>query len=282
WSNDLGGVTLGLRNRTNYLGRYERGMLLASVATGSGAAGRLGFYGRWSNPIRHLMPRTQSSVAAWDVEGRAGVALSVDRALRQHLGFGPDPHVGFDALWMATTDLAYVDRRLWDDAGTVEAGPWASIEMRRGATLLRARLGARGGIVYSNPGPGIVSSSRYDIEGFGRFTGAASMRTPFLIRTRRSPTRFSGAAVRCSYGRTSSTTLRATLTCAASGATWAGAGRCPRTSSSPALCGGATRVSCGRWRWRRSPIARSWTRSRSPPTRWDSASRCCSTRGWAS
>jgi len=193
WSNDLGGVTLGLRNRTNYLGRYERGMLLASVATGSGAAGRLGFYGRWSNPIRHLMPRTQSSVAAWDVEGRAGVALSVDRALRQHLGFGPDPHVGFDALWMATTDLAYVDRRLWDDAGTVEAGPWASIEMRRGATLLRARLGARGGIVYANPGPGIVSSSRYDIEGFGRFTGAASMRTPFLFGTTLGVRVFGGA-----------------------------------------------------------------------------------------
>src|SRR6058998_1519392 len=26
WSNDFGGVTLGLRNRTNYLGRYERGV----------------------------------------------------------------------------------------------------------------------------------------------------------------------------------------------------------------------------------------------------------------
>src|SRR5438067_1269097 len=125
--------------------------------------------------------------------GRAGVALSVDRALRQHLGFGPDPHVGFDALWMATTDLAYVDRRLWDDAGTVEAGPWASIKMRRGATLLRARLGARGGIVYANPGPGIVSASRYDTEGIGRFTGAATMRTPFLFGTTLGVRVFGGA-----------------------------------------------------------------------------------------
>src|SRR5437763_13250406 len=94
---------------------------------------------------------------------------------------------------MATTDLAYVDRRLWDDAGTGEAGRGASIELRRGATLLRARLGARGGVVYSNPGPGIVSSSRYDIEGFGRFTGAASMRTPFLLGTTLGVRVFGGA-----------------------------------------------------------------------------------------
>src|SRR5438034_2919967 len=40
-------------------------------------------YGRWSNPIRHLMPRTETGVAAWAVEGRAGVALSLDRALRE-------------------------------------------------------------------------------------------------------------------------------------------------------------------------------------------------------
>src|SRR5207249_11758938 len=110
WSNDLGGVTLGLRNRTNYLGRYDRGMLLASVATGTGAAGRFGFYGRWSNAIRHLVPRTETSVTGWHVEGRAGVALAIDRALREHLDFGADPHVGFDALWMATADIGYGDR----------------------------------------------------------------------------------------------------------------------------------------------------------------------------
>src|SRR2546427_13203026 len=56
--------------------------------------------------------------------GRTGVAVQVDRSLRRHLDFGPDPHVGFDALWMATTDLGYLDRGLWDDAGTVEARPW--------------------------------------------------------------------------------------------------------------------------------------------------------------
>jgi len=183
WSNDFGGVTLALRNRTNYLGRYDKSLQLASVATSAGAADRFGFYGSWSNAVRHLMPRTETSLAGWAVEGRAGVALSIDRALREHLGFGADPHVGFDALWMATTDMGYVDRRLWDDAGTVEAGPWVATTVQRGAALVRARLAVRAGLVYSNPGPGYGSSTRYDVDGFGRFTGEASVRAPFPLGT---------------------------------------------------------------------------------------------------
>jgi len=195
WSNDFGGVTVALRNRTNYLGRYDRGLQLASVATGTGAADRWGFYGRWSDPIRHLTPRTETSLAAWYLEGRGGVALSTDRALREHLSFGADPHVGFDALWMATTSLGYLDRRLWDDAGTVEAGPWVSTTVQRGAAVFRARLGARAGVVYFNPGPGVVAANRYDVDGFGRFTGEASLRTPLWLGTTLGVRLFGGAYV---------------------------------------------------------------------------------------
>src|SRR5256886_6788014 len=193
WSNDFGGVTLAMRNRTNYLDRYNRGLSIASAATGNGTSQRFGFYGRWSNPIRHLMPRTETGVAAWAVEGRAGVALSLDRALREHLGFGADPHLGFDALWMATTDLGYLDRRLWEDAGTVEAGPWVSTSVQRGPALGRARLAAPGGPAYSNPSPGYASSSRYDVEGFGRFAGEASVRAPFALGTTIGVRLFGGA-----------------------------------------------------------------------------------------
>ena len=193
WSNDFGGVTLGVRNRTNYLGRYDRGLVLGSVGTASDAENRFGFYGRWSNPIAHLTPRTTTSVAGWYVEGRAGVLLSMDRALRQHLGFGADPHAGFDALWMATTNLGYLDRRLWDDAGTVEGGPWIATTVQQGSAVVRARLGARAGLVYSNPGPGYTSSSRYDVEAFGRFTGEASVRAPFPLGTRIGVRLFGGA-----------------------------------------------------------------------------------------
>jgi hypothetical protein len=183
WSNDFGGATLGLRERQNYLGRYDRLLFLASVATRADATRRYGGYLRVGNPIGHVTPRTETSFAVWSGEGRAGAALSADRSLRQHLTFGAEPHVGFDALWMATTDLGYLDRRLWDDAGTVEAGPWVSTTVRHGGTLVRARLGARAGVVYFNPGPGVTATNRYDVDGFARLTGEASVRAPFWAGT---------------------------------------------------------------------------------------------------
>src|SRR5439155_17580910 len=38
WYNEPGGITLGLRERSNYLGSYDRGLLLGSVATRQGAS----------------------------------------------------------------------------------------------------------------------------------------------------------------------------------------------------------------------------------------------------
>src|SRR5207247_7317904 len=105
------GITPGLGERSDCLGSCGRGLLLGSVAPRDGATNRAGFYARWSNPVRHPLPRTATTVAAWAVEGRAGVALAVDRSLRRHLAFGAGPHVGFAAMWMATTTVGCLDRR---------------------------------------------------------------------------------------------------------------------------------------------------------------------------
>jgi len=183
WSNDFGGLTLALRSRTNYLGRFEKNLSLVSVGLDGDATHRGGWYLRFGNPVRHPMPRTESSVAAWWVEGRTGVAFSVDRSLRRHVSFGPDPHAGFDAVWMASTDLSYLDRRLWDDAGTIEAGPWVSTTVTRGVGVWHARFGIRGGAVYRYPGAGVVSRDRYDIEPFLRASGEVSVRTPFWLKS---------------------------------------------------------------------------------------------------
>ena len=183
WSNDYGGLTLALRGRDNYLGRFEKTFTLVSVGLGDGATHRVGGYVRFANPVSHPMPRTESSVAAWQVEGRSGVAVSVDRSLRRHVSFGPDPHAGFDLLWMATTDLGYLDRGLWDDAGTIEAGPWIGTTVEHGNTVWQGRLRLRGGVVYRFPGPGIVATNRYDLEPFTRATGEISARTPFWLKS---------------------------------------------------------------------------------------------------
>jgi hypothetical protein len=180
WSNDYGGVTIGYRGRENYLGRFSKNTAIFSAGLARNATDRWGVYGRWANPVQHPMPRTDAYAAFWSVEGRTGVALHADRSLREHLTFGPDRHAGFDAIWMAVSDLGYVDRGLWEDAGTVEAGPWGSVTRQRGETVWRARAGIRGGIVYWNPGPGVESSNRYDVEGFGRATAEVSLRTRFV------------------------------------------------------------------------------------------------------
>ncbi|HEX9704521.1 MAG TPA: M1 family metallopeptidase [Gemmatimonadales bacterium] len=181
WSNDWGGLTVGVRARSNYLGRFDRVLLLGTYGLKDGATSPAGGYVRLENPVRGVQPRTAVSLAFWNVEGRTGARLSVDRSLRRHVSFGADPHAGFDLHWMATSDLGYLDRRLWEDAGTVEAGPWVSTSVEWGAALVRARLGARAGVVYWAPGPGNLSPARYDVEGYGRGTGEVSIRAPFVL-----------------------------------------------------------------------------------------------------
>jgi hypothetical protein len=126
------------------------------------------------------MPRTEAWVAGWAVEGRIGGAIHTDRSLRKHLSFGPDVHVGVDAIWMAVRTVGYVDRRLWDNAGTFELGPWWSKTSEHGNRVVRYRAGVTGGVLYRNPGAGIQSKTRFDVEGFARVTAEASMRTPLL------------------------------------------------------------------------------------------------------
>lgn len=193
WSNDAAGLTVGTRSRFNYLGRFDRGLLLVSQGTHSGTKGETGVYFRFENPVRHLEPRTTTAVAAWDLEGRAGVLLSWDRSERRRWVDRADPHTGFDALWMATTNQRYLDPRLWDDAGTVEAGPWVSSTWPAGRGTVSSRIGFRGGVVYRYPGPGIVAVHRYDMEPFLRGTAEFSTHLPFWLGTTLGLRGFGGA-----------------------------------------------------------------------------------------
>jgi len=177
WSNEAGGLTLGLRSRANYLGRFERGLMLVTRGLDPDATHPGGVYVRWENPVAHFVPRVTSTFAAWTVEGRAGARMSWDRSLRRRWVDRADPHAGFDALWMATSDVSYLDPRLWDDAGTVEAGPWfASTWGSR--TMYEARVGGRLGLLYRYPTRGFESADRYDVEAFVRTTAQLGLRRP--------------------------------------------------------------------------------------------------------
>ena len=191
WFNDYGGVTLALRGRSNYLNRFNKGLTLLSYAAGPDPTGgpgpdskyRIGVYARYGNPSSKPLPRTETSVAGWWVEGRSGIALTADRSLNEHLGGTADRHAGMNAIWMAVGDLGYVDRDLWDNAGSVEVEPWASVVKRSGPRTWRGRFGLRAGLVYRNPGAGIQSNNRYDVELFARPTGEVSVRLPFIWKT---------------------------------------------------------------------------------------------------
>jgi hypothetical protein len=178
WSSDFGGLTVGLRERTNYFGSYDQGLTVLSVATRGGATDRVGVYARVTNPLGDPSPRVRRTAALWNVDGRAGVAIDIDGSLRRHLSFGPDPHVGFDAIWMATSNTRYVDPRLWDNGGTVELGNRVETTVTRAAAIFRARAAAHGGLAYWNPATGLSFPNRYDVAPFGRFAAEASARVP--------------------------------------------------------------------------------------------------------
>jgi hypothetical protein len=193
WYNDFGGVSVGLRERTNYFGTYERNQFIGTIATRGGATNRQGWYVRISNPLDRPAPRLRRSFAVWNVEGRAGAALDIDRSLRRHLSFGTDPHAGFDAVWMTTTNQQYLDGRLWDNGGTVEAGPRFTMTTERGASVFHAAVGGHGGVAYWNPRPGVESARAYDLAGFARLTAEASMRARAWRGTRVGLRLFGGA-----------------------------------------------------------------------------------------
>src|SRR5204863_1021849 len=97
WSNDYGGVTLGLRARPMRTPDTERGLFVASTATRGDATSAVSLYGRWHNPFV-LGPGVATSVALWSVEGRSGAVVTVDRAARRPGHTGADRHEGITAL----------------------------------------------------------------------------------------------------------------------------------------------------------------------------------------
>jgi hypothetical protein len=183
WSNDVDGVTVGVRTRSNYLGRFERGLTITSLGAKGDLSDGFGYYFQLENPVAHPVPRTTTGMAAWTVEGRAGIRIWWDRSQRQRWVDRADPHTGFDAVWMATTKKTFLDPRLWDDAGTVEAGPWVSSTWPVGRGTMSGKIGFHVGIVYRYPGPGIVAEHRYDLEPFLRGTTELRAHLPFWLGT---------------------------------------------------------------------------------------------------
>jgi len=255
WSNDFGGLTIGLRNRTNYLGRYDRSLQLTSVATDAGATDRFASTAAGpTDPPFHAAHRDERGrMVRGGTRGRR--ALGRPRAagasgLRRR---SPTP---------ASTPLDGDDEpRLprppaVEDAGTIEAGPGSPPPSSAdGASYGLASAPAGGGVLQAGArvtGPRAATTSRALAasrarRAYGRLSrsarpsacGCSAAPTPaarspcrsaaFPCRRRplrdvhESPVAQRGRAVSCV--RTSIITRPATAICGASGATWAAAGR---------------------------------------------------------
>ncbi len=191
WYNDQGGLTLGARMRTDYLGRFQQNRLTLGVETRRLADGESRHGNLWvhlGNPTALYRPRTSQSFDGYWVEGRAGLRAGAERELSSRRTGGIRSFAGADVRWLVTTDTSYLDRALWDDGGTLEATSWWRGSDSTGNWKLSWRASLGGGVEYRNRSPGTVTEDRYDTQPYGRITaefvaGAAlAHRTELLFR----------------------------------------------------------------------------------------------------
>jgi len=181
WYNDAGGITLGLRSRTNYFGRFDENQALVSFGTGWQSTKALkvkdrDYFMRMKNPTWLRSPGLSQTLEAYNVEGRFGARLAVERVQRDHLSFGPTTTLGLGLTWLQPDDFRYLDRGYYDDAGTVELAISGSKKDRVGMWNLGARAVLAGGLAYNRRGLA-AATGRPELDPFyGRFTLEATAR----------------------------------------------------------------------------------------------------------
>ncbi len=180
WYNDQGGLTFGVRSRENYLGRFEQNQSILSrtsgLATDAADPKDWGFFVRVRNPVLLRAPRLFETLEVMHVEGRDGVFASVEKASRNHLGFGPTSAMGASLRWLATSDTAYLNPTFYENAGIVEGQVFSRSAVRKGPWSLAGRISLGGGVEYLNNGPGQTLKHRYDVQPYFRGTFDATAR----------------------------------------------------------------------------------------------------------
>lgn len=180
WTNDAADAVVGLRIRSNYLGRYGKYTGFYGLATKGCCSDQSRRYTQWAirleNPTFLASPRLSTMAEAYRLEGREGAAIGFERRRKGHLGFGPATWTGLSLRWLATSDMAYLDPALYDNGGTVEATATIRSEDRRGPWRLAGAMALGGGVEYRNRGAGSATADRYDTQSYVRVFGSATAR----------------------------------------------------------------------------------------------------------
>jgi Peptidase family M1 domain len=167
WYNDAGGVTLGVRSRDDYLGRFEQNVALVSRSTGWGVDDDVkdtDFFLRAKNPVFLRAPNLSQTFDAFNIEGRYGAAATLQWSRRAHLGFGPVRTHSVSLLWVATDDFRYLDPGFYDNVGIVELQLGSRIALHTGHWQLATRTSLGGGLAYN--AQGLAASGRPQLNPF--------------------------------------------------------------------------------------------------------------------
>ena len=186
WFNDSAGVTLGLRIRSNYMNRYNRFELTLERGfddVHSTVGNALDFHVKLENPTLLRAPNAYQSLEGWIQEGTAGIGVERRQDFRK-AWWSPDVlHVGFLARWVVTSETAFLNRRLWENAGTAEFGGYIEWDAPTGKTGVNLRLDYTGGYVYARKGSGTRLNQRFDSEPFARGSFAAAFKRQISSNT---------------------------------------------------------------------------------------------------
>jgi len=155
WYNAAGGLTVGIRGRSNYFGRYNDNVLFLSQATGAGiddGPTPFDFFFRLGNPVMLRSHRTKAILEGFRIEGRFGGRLGLTTSHREHPFFGPATETGAWLEWVEPDDFRFLDPGYYEDVGTVELRREHTVTDRRGDWRLSLTGTSALGLAYNRDG----------------------------------------------------------------------------------------------------------------------------------
>jgi hypothetical protein len=167
WYNEAGGVTIGLRSLSDYLGRYQQNQSILSWSTGWGVDEDVkdtDFFFRQRNPVALRAPNLSQTLDVFNIEGRYGATARLDWSRRDHQTFGSTWSRSVKLQWVAPDDFSYLDPGLYEDAGTVELSVGGGVLTRSGKWDLSLRTSTGGGLAYHRQG--LDATGRPELDPF--------------------------------------------------------------------------------------------------------------------
>ncbi|HEX2249324.1 MAG TPA: M1 family metallopeptidase [Gemmatimonadales bacterium] len=165
WYNDAGGITIGIRSRDDYLGRFEQNQALIAQSTGWASDDEVedtDFFLRARNPVFLRAPNTSQTFDAFNIEGRYGLTAALDWSRREHQTFGPTWSRSAKLQWVAPDDFRYLDPGLYEDVGTVEVSVGGGVATRSGKWELSLQTSTGGGLQYNRQGLDVTGRPELD------------------------------------------------------------------------------------------------------------------------